>query len=49
MCELNRDILYSIFEILKDDKKNFPSCLLVNKTWYVKYLFQFYGEILGNI
>src|SRR6266496_4658262 len=33
MCELNRDILYSIFEILKDDKKNFPSCLLVNKTW----------------
>jgi hypothetical protein len=34
MSKLNRDVLYLIFEELKDDKKTtLPSCLLVNRTW----------------
>jgi hypothetical protein len=33
MSKLNRDVLYSIFEELKDDKKALLSCLLVNRTW----------------
>jgi hypothetical protein len=33
MSKLNRDILYSIFEELKDDKMTLLSCLLVNRTW----------------
>jgi hypothetical protein len=33
MSNLNRDILYLIFEQLKDDKNTLCSCLLVNKTW----------------
>jgi hypothetical protein len=33
MSNLNRDVLYLIFEQLHDDKKTLFSCLLVNKTW----------------
>ncbi|GBC04753.1 hypothetical protein RclHR1_05850002 [Rhizophagus clarus] len=33
MSNLNRDILYLLFEQLQDDKKTLYSCLLVNKTW----------------
>jgi hypothetical protein len=33
MSKLNRDVLYLIFEELKNDKKTFHSCLLVNRTW----------------
>ncbi|GBB91256.1 hypothetical protein RclHR1_18400005 [Rhizophagus clarus] len=33
MSKLNRDVLYSIFEELKDDKKALLSCLSVNRTW----------------
>ncbi|GBC03278.1 hypothetical protein RclHR1_05050003 [Rhizophagus clarus] len=33
MSKLNRDVLYSIFEKLKDDKKALYSCLTVNRTW----------------
>ena len=34
MSKLNRDILYLIFEELKNDKNSLYSCLLVNKTWF---------------
>ncbi|PKK79004.1 hypothetical protein RhiirC2_842986 [Rhizophagus irregularis] len=33
MSNLNKDILYLIFEQLHDDKKSLFSCLLVNNTW----------------
>ena len=33
MSNLNRDILYLIFEELQNDKKTFFSCIFVNKTW----------------
>jgi hypothetical protein len=33
MSNLNRDVLYLIFEQLQDDKNTLYSCLLVNKTW----------------
>ncbi|PKK65581.1 hypothetical protein RhiirC2_853496 [Rhizophagus irregularis] len=33
MSNLNRDILYLIFEQIQNDKKTLFSCLLVNKTW----------------
>ncbi|RIA88657.1 hypothetical protein C1645_877231 [Glomus cerebriforme] len=33
MSELNRDIIYLILKELKDDKKSFHTCILVNKTW----------------
>ncbi|GBB89801.1 hypothetical protein RclHR1_01660020 [Rhizophagus clarus] len=33
MSELNRDVLYLIFEQLQDNKKILYSCLLVSKTW----------------
>jgi hypothetical protein len=33
MLNLNRDILYLIFDELQDDKKTLYSCLRVNKTW----------------
>jgi hypothetical protein len=33
MSKLNRDILYSIFEEVKDDKMTLLSCLFVNRTW----------------
>ncbi|GES89983.1 hypothetical protein GLOIN_2v1783316 [Rhizophagus clarus] len=33
MSNLNRDILYLIFEQLQDDTKTLYSCLRVNKTW----------------
>ncbi|GBB98586.1 hypothetical protein RclHR1_03270009 [Rhizophagus clarus] len=33
MSNLNRDILYLIYEQLQDNKKALYSCLLVNKTW----------------
>jgi hypothetical protein len=33
MSKLNKDILYLIFEKLQDDKKAFPTCILINKTW----------------
>jgi hypothetical protein len=33
MSNLNRDILYLIFEELKDDGNSLYSCLLVNKIW----------------
>jgi hypothetical protein len=33
MTNLNIDILYLIFEELRDDRKTLCSCLLVNKTW----------------
>jgi hypothetical protein len=36
MSKLNRVILYSIFEELKDDKRTLLSCLLVNRTWCEK-------------
>jgi hypothetical protein len=33
MSNLNRDVLYLIFEQLHDDKRTLFSCLLVNKVW----------------
>ncbi|GBC30896.1 uncharacterized protein OCT59_016015 [Rhizophagus irregularis] len=33
MSNLNRDVLYMIFEQLQNDKNTLYSCLLVNKTW----------------
>jgi hypothetical protein len=33
MPKLNRDVLYSIFEELKDYKSTLLSFLLVNRTW----------------
>jgi hypothetical protein len=33
MSRLNRDVLYLIFEELKDDKMTLLSSLLVNRTW----------------
>jgi hypothetical protein len=33
MSKLDRDVLYSIFEEFKDDKRTLFSCLLVNRTW----------------
>jgi hypothetical protein len=33
MSKLNKDVLYLIFEELKDDKMTLLSCLLVNRTW----------------
>ncbi|CAG8735801.1 20766_t:CDS:1, partial [Rhizophagus irregularis] len=33
MSNLNKDILYLIFEELQDDDNTLYSCLLVNKTW----------------
>ncbi|GBC00715.1 hypothetical protein RclHR1_03950011 [Rhizophagus clarus] len=33
MYKLNRDVLYSIFIELRNDKNALHSCLLVNKTW----------------
>src|SRR5581483_445633 len=35
MSNLNKDVLYSIFEELQYDRKSLYSCLLVNKTWCV--------------
>src|SRR5215471_5648755 len=34
MLEVNEDILYLIFEELKDDGNTLFSCLLVNKNWF---------------
>src|SRR5438046_2368272 len=33
MLFLNKDVLFLIFEELKNDKKSLYSCLLVNRTW----------------
>ena len=33
MANLNRDVLYLIFEELQYDKNTLYSCLLVNRTW----------------
>jgi hypothetical protein len=35
MSNLNRDVLFLIFEQLQDDKKTLCPCFLVNKTWCV--------------
>ena len=32
---LNKDVLFLIFEELKNDKKSLYSCLLVNRTWCI--------------
>jgi hypothetical protein len=34
MFRLNEDVLFLIFQEIKDDKKTLYSCLSVNKTWY---------------
>src|SRR3954451_6593706 len=33
--ELDKDVLFLIFEALKNDKKSLHSCLLVNRSWCV--------------
>ncbi|RIA86744.1 hypothetical protein C1645_828810 [Glomus cerebriforme] len=33
MSKINSDVLYLIFEEVRDDKETLHSCLLVNKTW----------------
>src|ERR1700743_1707586 len=33
MSQLNKDILFLIFEELHDDSKSLFSCLMVNRTW----------------
>ncbi|RGB43404.1 hypothetical protein C1646_749789 [Rhizophagus diaphanus] len=38
LLQLNVDILFLIFEELKNDMKSFYSCLLVNKTWCIMTL-----------
>ncbi|GBC05418.1 hypothetical protein RclHR1_06210003 [Rhizophagus clarus] len=35
MLHLNKDVLFLIFEELKNDKKTLYSCILVNRTWCV--------------
>ena len=35
MLFLNKDVLFLIFEELKNDKKSLYSCLLVNRTWCI--------------
>ena len=35
MSKFNEDVLFLIFEELKNDKKSLYSCLLVNRTWCV--------------